>query len=169
MPGERHTRGEVCISILKPPGRDLFGEAPEDTRWRASLSIEAVLLSVQSLLIDPNPDSPANTDAATLWRNNRAGFMERARRNVANSLGLHGAPPRAFAEEVATLSEQEYKALIDCEPGSPRNAASGAASAASGGGGGGGERGAGGTGRSTGAAAAAAIAGVRRRDGVPHG
>lgn len=136
MPGERHTRGEVCISILKAPGRDLFGEAPEDTRWRASLSIEAVLLSVQSLLIDPNPDSPANTDAATLWRRSRSAFLERARRNVANSLGLRGSPPAVLVDEVGALPEGEYKALLESGTGAGAKARKGGSGTGSSGGGG---------------------------------
>ena len=37
-------------------------ERPEE-RWRPILGVEAVLLSVLSLLSDPNDSSPANIDA----------------------------------------------------------------------------------------------------------
>ena len=57
--------GKVCISILHPPGEDKFnpGETAE-MRWRPILGVEAIIISVLSMLSDPNDDSPANIDAA---------------------------------------------------------------------------------------------------------
>ena len=63
--------GRVCISILHPPGVDKFNEQERaEERWRPSLGAEEILLSVISMLNDPNPDSPANIDAAVMFRNN---------------------------------------------------------------------------------------------------
>ncbi|CBK20474.2 uncharacterized protein [Blastocystis hominis] len=57
--------GCVCISILHPPGTDdLDVQEPEDEKWRPIISVEAILLSVQNMLTDPNENSPANLDAA---------------------------------------------------------------------------------------------------------
>jgi ubiquitin-conjugating enzyme E2 G1 len=59
--------GNVCISILHPPGEDQFNEQESaDERWRPILGVEAILISVLSMLTDdePNLDSPANIDAA---------------------------------------------------------------------------------------------------------
>jgi ubiquitin-conjugating enzyme E2 G1 len=35
-----------------------------DERWRPILGVEQILVSVMSMLVEPNPDSPANVDAA---------------------------------------------------------------------------------------------------------
>ena len=57
--------GKVCISILHSPGTDAFNsmETAEE-RWRPILGVEAILISVISMLNDPNIDSPANLDAS---------------------------------------------------------------------------------------------------------
>ena len=63
--------GRVCISILHPPGTDKFNEQEKaEERWRPSLGAEEILLSVISMLNDPNCDSPANIDAAVMLRHN---------------------------------------------------------------------------------------------------
>ncbi|OEH76578.1 ubiquitin-conjugating enzyme subfamily protein [Cyclospora cayetanensis] len=57
--------GRVCISILHPPGHDMFNEQEKaEERWRPILGVEAILLSVISMLGEPNIESPANVDAA---------------------------------------------------------------------------------------------------------
>ena len=57
--------GRVCISILHPPGEDKFNEfETANERWRPILGVDAILLSVISMLNDPNLDSIANIDAA---------------------------------------------------------------------------------------------------------
>ena len=72
--------GRVCISILHPPGVDKFNEQERaEERWRPSLGAEEILLSVISMLNDPNPDSPANIDAAVMLRNNPDEYKSRVR------------------------------------------------------------------------------------------
>lgn len=57
--------GKVCISILHPPGEDEFNEQEKaEERWRPIISVEAIIVSVISMLGSPNVDSPANLDAA---------------------------------------------------------------------------------------------------------
>lgn len=46
--------GNICLDILKE-------------RWSAAYSVRTVLLSLQSLLGEPNNESPLNTQAAELW------------------------------------------------------------------------------------------------------
>lgn len=52
---------------------------------------ETILLSVISLLHDPNDESPANLDAAKLWReektNGTRDFRRRCQKGVRESLG----------------------------------------------------------------------------------
>jgi ubiquitin-conjugating enzyme E2 G1 len=46
-----------------------------------------ILLSVISMLGDPNDESPADVEAGRLWREDRKGFGRRVRRCVRESLG----------------------------------------------------------------------------------
>lgn len=63
-----YTDGELCISILHPPGEDPHsGERPEE-RWNPTQSVRTILLSVISLLNEPNTFSAANVDASVLYR-----------------------------------------------------------------------------------------------------
>ena len=57
------THGNICLDILKE-------------KWTASYDIRAVLVSLQSLLNDPNNDSPLNEEAANIWTN-RAEFKKK--------------------------------------------------------------------------------------------
>ena len=56
--------GEVCISILHPPGDDAFGYEQASERWLPVHTVESILVSVISMLSSPNDESPANIDAA---------------------------------------------------------------------------------------------------------
>lgn len=48
--------------------------------------MEAILISVQNMLSEPNENSPANIDAAKQYRDNRAQFKKQVRRTVQDSL-----------------------------------------------------------------------------------
>lgn len=75
--------GKVCISILHPPGVDQFNEQESaDERWRPIISVEAIILSVISMLGEPNPDSPANLDASKLFKRDVNEFNKKVRRMV---------------------------------------------------------------------------------------
>lgn len=71
--------GRVCISILHKPGGT--AEIPDDTPasecWRPILNIEAIIVSVLSMLSDPNFSSPANLDASVQMRNDPDGYVRR--------------------------------------------------------------------------------------------
>ncbi len=79
--------GKVCISILHPPGTDRFNlQESADERWRPILGVEQVLISVLSLLNEPNGDSPANIDAAKMMREDKKEFRKKVRKTVEKSL-----------------------------------------------------------------------------------
>jgi ubiquitin-conjugating enzyme E2 G1 len=83
--------GKLCISILHPPGDDQYGYESANERWSPVQTPETILLSVISLLHSPNDESPANVEAATLWReekkNSSKEFRKRCRKIVRESLG----------------------------------------------------------------------------------
>ena len=49
-----YANGNICLDLL-------------DKAWSPLYDYVAILTSIQSLLTDPNPDSPANTEAAELF------------------------------------------------------------------------------------------------------
>ncbi|XP_056146366.1 ubiquitin-conjugating enzyme E2 G1-like isoform X2 [Lampris incognitus] len=61
--------GEVCISILHAPGEDKYGYERPEERWLPIHTVETILISVISMLADPNADSPANVEAANAGDN----------------------------------------------------------------------------------------------------
>ncbi|KAI5959297.1 CBP1 [Candida pseudojiufengensis] len=79
--------GTVCISILHPPGEDPNQYERPEERWSPVQSIEKILLSVISMLAEPNPESGANIDACKLWRDDRKSYDEQIRKHVRTSLG----------------------------------------------------------------------------------
>ncbi|CAF1437537.1 unnamed protein product, partial [Adineta steineri] len=63
-----YENGEVCISILHPPTEDpQSGEHPSE-RWNPTQNVRTILMSIISLLNEPNCSSPANVDASVMYR-----------------------------------------------------------------------------------------------------
>ena len=77
--------GKVCISILHNPGEDEHHYETAEERWRPILGVEAIIVSVISMLASPNDESPANVDAAVMWRNDIAEYKKRVRAVVRKS------------------------------------------------------------------------------------
>ncbi|KAL5016874.1 hypothetical protein ScPMuIL_006463 [Solemya velum] len=72
--------GGVCISILHEPGDDKYGYETAAERWLPVHTVETILVSVISMLADPNDESPANVDAAKMWREQPEDFKKRVAR-----------------------------------------------------------------------------------------
>jgi len=79
-----YANGELCLDILQ-------------NRWSPTYDVAAILTSIQSLLHDPNPNSPANAEAAQLYRENMKEYVRRVKATVEESW--------LDPEEVAALSD----------------------------------------------------------------
>lgn len=77
--------GDVCISILHEPGDDKWGYEKASERWLPVHTVETILISVISMLADPNDESPANVDAAKEWRESYTDFKRKVARCVRKS------------------------------------------------------------------------------------
>ncbi|KAF7307710.1 Ubiquitin-conjugating enzyme [Mycena kentingensis (nom. inval.)] len=79
--------GTVCISILHT-GDDptMYEQASE--RWSPVQSVEKVILSVISMLAEPNLESPASVDCSKLYRDNRAEYERQVRASIQAQFGL---------------------------------------------------------------------------------
>lgn len=62
-----NSEGGICVDILKT------------TSWSPALTIGKVLLSISSLMADPNPDDPLVPEIANVFKTNRPQFIQTAR------------------------------------------------------------------------------------------
>ena len=84
-----YANGELCLDILQ-------------NRWSPTYDVAAILTSIQSLLHDPNPNSPANAEAAQLYRENMKEYVRRVKLTVEESW--------LDPEEKAALGEEQGSA-----------------------------------------------------------
>ena len=64
--------GRVCLDILQ-------------SRWSPTYDVASILTSIQSLLDEPNPHSPANSVAAKLYQENRREYEKKVQAVVEES------------------------------------------------------------------------------------
>lgn len=68
--------GRLCISILHQGGDPTLDE-PDSETWTPAQTVESVLISIVSLLEDPNVNSPANMDASLDLRKNPEAYKQK--------------------------------------------------------------------------------------------
>lgn len=59
--------GSICLDILQ-------------SNWSPTYDVSGILTSIQSLLDEPNPNSPANSLAAQLYQENRREYEKRVQK-----------------------------------------------------------------------------------------
>lgn len=77
--------GTLCISILHPPGEDEMSGEQASERWSPAQRVESVLISILSLLDDPEVSSPANVDAGVVLRREPGRFKTVVQEDVEKS------------------------------------------------------------------------------------
>lgn len=60
--------GTICLSILN-----------EEEGWRPAITLKQVLMGIQDLLDEPNPNSPAQSEAYNLYMHNKSEYKRRVR------------------------------------------------------------------------------------------
>lgn len=60
--------GTVCLSILN-----------EEEGWKPAITIKQILIGIQDLLNDPNPESPAQADAYHLFKKDRQAYDKKVK------------------------------------------------------------------------------------------
>ncbi|XP_037809331.1 ubiquitin-conjugating enzyme E2 D1-like [Lucilia sericata] len=65
--------GKICLDLLRMPPTGSYNPA---------ITLESILLSIQLLLANPNPDDPLQGDAADLFKSNRELYNQKAREFV---------------------------------------------------------------------------------------
>jgi len=66
--------GKICIDILQPH------------EWSPAQNVRSILLSIISLLTDPNTSSPANRDAAILYDKDKNAYNQKVREYIKGNL-----------------------------------------------------------------------------------
>lgn len=68
--------GDVCISILHAPGEDPLRYEQASERWSPVQGVRSVLMSVLSMLAEPNVESGANIEVSKRVELSGAEFSE---------------------------------------------------------------------------------------------
>ncbi len=80
-----HNNGYVCISILHE-GSDRFGYEKDFERWSPSHGVDSIMMSIISILSDPNFQSPANLAVSVMWKDKPDEYKKKIYKLVSESL-----------------------------------------------------------------------------------
>ncbi|KAG6832045.1 SUMO conjugating enzyme Hus5 [Tricholoma furcatifolium] len=67
--------GTVCLSILD-----------EEKSWKPAITIKQILLGIQDLLNDPNVNDPAQSDAYTMFKNDKVAYERRIKQQARENI-----------------------------------------------------------------------------------
>jgi len=68
--------GTVCLSILN-----------EDEGWKPAITLKDILQGIQMMLDEPDPESPAQADAYSLFKKDIGAYREKIRKIVKDNPG----------------------------------------------------------------------------------
>eukprot|EP00696_Hemimastix_kukwesjijk_P015260 gnl/Hemi2/3442_TR1192_c0_g1_i1.p1 gnl/Hemi2/3442_TR1192_c0_g1~~gnl/Hemi2/3442_TR1192_c0_g1_i1.p1 ORF type:complete len:151 (-),score=57.36 gnl/Hemi2/3442_TR1192_c0_g1_i1:177-629(-) len=71
------TAGNICLDIL-------------NDKWSAIYNVGTILLSIQSLLNEPNAESPLNIQAADLWKLSLEEYKRALHKHYNDAMAVHG-------------------------------------------------------------------------------
>ena len=66
-----YQNGKICIDILQ-------------ANWSSSYDVSSIMTAIETLLVAPNPNSPANNEAATLYTSNIQEYKRRVKSSFPN-------------------------------------------------------------------------------------
>ncbi|GBB92322.1 hypothetical protein RclHR1_00020025 [Rhizophagus clarus] len=67
--------GTVCLSILN-----------EEEGWKPGITIKQIVLGIQQLLNEPNPQSPAQAEAYELFKRDKTAYEQRVRQQAKENI-----------------------------------------------------------------------------------
>ncbi|CAF1611045.1 unnamed protein product [Adineta ricciae] len=116
--------GQICISILHEPGEDERSGEKACERWSAVQNVRSILLSIISMLNEPNISSPANIDASIDYRKyqedpiNSSMFKEKLDRLIERSRAIANAEgieiPQTIEEYTKRFNRRLPLTTNDC-------------------------------------------------------
>jgi Ubiquitin-conjugating enzyme len=90
--------GSICLDILQ-------------RNWSPTYDVCAILTSIRSLLNDPNPNSPANNEAAKLFLENRRLYEAKVRKLVEESIMIDQINNDLKLTEVNDEEDEKKKSM----------------------------------------------------------